>query len=111
LPRTSTGHPHVLGSSPDPRTAAPAASDAVPPQTAAPPALGAADVDRLLATVSALTAAHAEQARELSRLLDLLERLTVAHDDAVHTVARLEARLAGLELRADAESSTPPDEP
>jgi hypothetical protein len=90
MPRPSTGHPAVLGSSPDPPTGVGATG------------LAEADdhVTRLLETVSALTAAQAEQGRDLARLLDVLERLTAAHEDTLYTLAQLQARLAELEVRA-----------
>jgi ABC-type transporter Mla subunit MlaD len=57
-------------------------------------------VARLLETVSALTAAQAEQAHDLSRLLEVLERLTAAQEDAFDTLVQLEARLTALDVRA-----------
>jgi hypothetical protein len=86
MPRPSTGQPHVFGSSHD-------------PPTDAEHARADDHVTRLLETVSALTAAQAEQGRELARLLDVLERLAAAHEDTLYTLARLEVRLAELDVR------------
>jgi hypothetical protein len=98
MPRPSTGHPDVLGSSHHPPTGAGSAE-------------GDDHVTRLLETVGALTAAQAEQGRDLARLIEVLERLTTAHEDTLYTLAQLEARLADVQAGAPpvAGDREPPD--